>query len=301
MKFMFNGAPFSGVATALVTPFDENNVIDDAKLERLINWQIDNGIKGLLVLGGSGEYVSLTMEERVHAIRSAVKAAAGRIPIIAGVLEPGIGDAIEAAKLFREAGAAIPLVLTPYYVNPTQDGIYEWFKKFDEGFQSPFLVYNIPYKNVTNIKPATFARIVNDMPNCSGIKECSVSFADCVDIVQRVGDKCTVMSGEDLMMGGHVLFGAEAAIIASANLIPAAWAKYFEDSVAKDVDAVIEFQNTYYPLFDLLFAEINPAPLKYAMAHIGMDVGEVSTPLQPCSAALQAKLDAMIEKLNIKL
>lgn len=301
MKFMFNGQPFSGLVTALVTPFTENNVIDDEKLEKLINWQIENGIKGLLVLGGSGEYVSFTMEERIHAIKSAVKFADGRIPIIAGVLEPGIGDAIEAARLFREAGAAVPLVLTPYYVNPTQDGIYDFFKKFDEGFQSPFLIYNIPYKNVTNIKPATFAKIVEDMPNCAGIKECSVAFADCIDIVHRVGDKCTVFSGEDLMMGGHVLFGAEAAIIASANLIPAAWSQMFEDAKAKNLQAVIDFQKKYYPLFDLLFAEINPAPLKYAMTHIGMDVGTVSTPLQPCSRGLQEKLDCMIKEMNIQI
>ncbi|MDM8237863.1 4-hydroxy-tetrahydrodipicolinate synthase [Pseudoflavonifractor phocaeensis] len=299
MKFMFQGKPFCGVTTALVTPFDKNNVIDDEKMTKVVNWQIENGIKGLLVLGGSGEYVSLSMEERVHAIRSAVKAAAGRIPIIAGVLEPGIQDAIQAAKLFQEAGAAIPLVLTPYYVNPTQEGIYDFFKAFDQGFQSPFLIYNIPYKNVTNIKPATFARIVEDMPNCAGIKECSVAFADCVDIVHRVGDKCTVMSGEDLMMGGHVLFGAEAAIIASANLIPAAWAKYFQDAKARDLDAVIQFQKTYYPLFDLLFAEINPAPLKYAMRRIGMDMGEVSTPLQPCSEPLREKLDKMLTQLGL--
>lgn len=299
MKFMFQGKPFCGVTTALVTPFDENNVIDDAKMEKVVNWQIENGIKGLLVLGGSGEYVSLSMEERVHAIRSAVKAADGRIPIIAGVLEPGIQDAIQAAKLFREAGAAIPLVLTPYYVNPTQEGIYTFFQAFDRAFQSPFLIYNIPYKNVTNIKPATFARIVQDMPNCAGIKECSVAFADCVDIVQRVGDQCTVMSGEDLMMGGHVLFGAEAAIIASANLIPAAWAQYFQDAKARNIDAVIQFQKTYYPLFDLLFAEINPAPLKYAMGRIGMDMGEVSTPLQPCSQGLREKLDAMLSQLGL--
>lgn len=301
MKFMFNDQPFTGLVTALVTPFNENNVIDDEKMEKLVNWQIENGIKGLLVLGGSGEYVSFTMEERIHAIKSAVKAANGRIPIIAGVLEPGIGDAVEAARLFREAGAAIPLVLTPYYVNPTQEGIYDFFQKFDEGFQDPFLIYNIPYKNVTNIKPVTFAKIVEDMPNCAGIKECSVAFADCVDIVHRVGDKCTVFSGEDLMMGGHVLFGAEAAIIASANLIPAAWSRMFEDARTKNIQAVIEFQKKYYPLFDLLFAEINPAPLKYAMKKIGMDAGEVSTPLLPCSKGLQAKLDSIIEKMNIQL
>lgn len=301
MKFMVNGQPFSGLATALVTPFTEDNVIDDEKLEKLVNWQIENGIQGLLVLGGSGEYVSLTMKERVHAIKCAVKAAAGRIPIIAGVLEPGIGDAIEAARLFREAGAAIPMVLTPYYVNPTQEGIYDFFKKFDEGFQGPFLIYNIPYKNVTNMKPATFARIVEDMPNCAGIKECSVAFADCVDIVHRVGDKCTVFSGEDLMMGGHMMFGAEAAIIASANLIPAAWSQMFKDAKAHNIQAVTEFQEKYYPLFDLLFAEINPVPLKYAMRQIGMDVGEVSTPLLPCSEALKEKLDQIIKEMNIQL
>ena len=147
----------------------------------------------------------------------------------------------------------------------------------------------------------TFAKIVEDMPNCAGIKECSVAFADCVDIVHRVGDKCTVFSGEDLMMGGHVLFGAEAAIIASANLIPAAWSRMFEDARTKNIQAVIEFQKKYYPLFDLLFAEINPAPLKYTMKKIGMDAGEVSTPLLPCSKGLQAKLDSIIEKMNIQL
>lgn len=300
MKFMFNGEPFSGIATAIVTPFDANNIVDDAKMKTLVDWQIEKGVKGLLVLGGSGEYVALTMKERIRAVSSAVRAAAGRVPIIAGVLEPGIGESIEAAKQFREAGAAIPLVITPYYVSPTQDGIYDFFKRFDEGFKYPFLVYNIPYKNNTNIAPATFVRLVEELPNCCGIKECSVNFASCVEIVQRVGNKCTVMSGEDLMMGGHVLFGAEAAIIASANLIPAQWVQLFEDAKAKNVDAVIAFQEKYYPLFELLFAEVNPAPLKYAMGKIGIDVGEVSTPLHPCSVGLRAKLDNMISILNVK-
>ena len=108
------------------------------------------------------------------------------------------------------------------------------------------------------------------------------------------------MSGEDLMMGGHVLFGAEAAIIASANLIPAAWAKFFEDAKAKDVEAVTAFQKKYYPLFNLLFAETNPSPMKYAMDKIGFAVGDVSTPLRPCSDWLRVNLDKMIAELGIK-
>ena len=300
MKFMFNGKPFSGVITAVVTPFDENNKVNEAQMKALVDWQIESGIKGILVLGGSGEYVALTMEERVRAVKAAVEAAAGRVPVVAGVLEPGICGSVEAAKLFREAGADVPLVLTPYYVTPSQDGIYDFFKKFDEGFQSPFLVYNIPYKNTTDIKPATFIRLAKDVPNCCGIKECSPAFASCVELVYNVGDICTVMSGEDLMMGGHVLFGAEAAIIASANLIPAAWAKFFEDAKAKDIEAVTAFQKKYYPLFNLLFAEINPGPMKYAMGKIGVEVGEVSTPLKPCSNWLRAELDKAIAELGIK-
>lgn len=127
----------------------------------------------------------------------------------------------------------------------------------------------------------------------------SITLQVSVDIVHRVGDQCTVMSGEDLMMGGYVLFGAEAVIIASANLIPGPWVKYFEDAKAKDVEAVIQFQKTYYPLFDLLFAEINPAPLKYAMGRIGMDAGTVSTPLQSCSVDLQSKLDDMLKQFGL--
>ena len=300
MKFMFNGKPFSGVITAVVTPFDGGNTVDEAKMKALVDWQIESGIKGILVLGGSGEYVSITMKERVRAVKAAAEAAAGRVPIVAGVLEPGIGDSVEAAKLFQEAGADVPLVLTPYYVTPSQDGIYDFFKKFDEGYKSPFLVYNIPYKNHTDIKPATFIRLAKDIPNCCGIKECSPVFSDCVELVQRVGDICTVMSGEDFMMGGHVLFGAEAAMIASANLIPAQWAKVFEDAKAKNIEAVTAFQKKYYPLFNLLFAEINPGPMKYVMNKIGVEVGEVCTPLKPCSDGLCAELDDMIAALGIK-
>ncbi|OUO93241.1 4-hydroxy-tetrahydrodipicolinate synthase [Cloacibacillus sp. An23] len=300
MKFMFNGKPFSGVISAVVTPFDGNNTVDEAKMKSLVDWQIESGISGILVLGGSGEYVSLTMNERVRAVRAAAGAAAGRVPVVAGVLEPGIGDSVEAANLFREAGADVPLVLTPYYVTPSQDGIYDFFKKFDEGFNSPFLVYNIPYKNHTDIKPSTFARLAGDVPNCCGIKECSPAFASCVELVHSVGNVCTVMSGEDLMMCGHVLFGAEAAVIASANLIPAAWVKAFEDAKAKNVEAVAAFQKKYYPLFNLLFAETNPAPMKYAMRKIGVDAGEVSTPLKPCSAGLRSELDKIIGALGVR-
>lgn len=300
MKFMFKGQPFSGVATALVTPFDENGIINEQQLKDLINWQLGCGIKGFLLMGGSGEYNALTMEERVHAVKVAVEAAAGRAPIIVGVLEPGIGEAVKAAKLFKEAGADIPLVLTPYYYTPTQEGVYDFFKKFDGGFNAPFLIYNIPYKNKTDVKPATFARIVEDIPNCCGLKECSPVFSDCIDIIHRVGDKCTVMSGEDYMMCGHVFFGAEAAIIASANLIPAEWARAFENSRHCDVEAAKAFYEKYFQLFDALFAEVNPGPMKYALRKIGMPVGEVSTPLVPCSPQVRAQLDELIAKLDIK-
>lgn len=299
MKYTFNGKPFTGVVTALVTPCTKDNTIDDEKLTNLVNLQIEKGVKGLLVLGGSGEYVAFSMEERVRAIKTAVKAAAGRIPIITGILEPGIGDAITAAKLLREAGADIPLVVTPYYVSPSQDGIYDFFKKFDEALDWPFLIYNIPYKTGTNITPATIERVARNIPNCAGVKECSPSFGAGLELIQRCSDLITIFSGEDLLMGGHVLFGAEAAIIASGNIIPEVWNQIFDLAMARKVDEVAAVQKAYFPFLNLLFREINPGPMKYAMNRAGIPVGDVTIPLQPCSEPLRAELDAEMKRLGL--
>lgn len=285
--------------TALVTPLTKNNAVDAAKMAKLIDFQIENGISSLLVLGGTGEYSALTVEERTEAVKAAVMAAAGRVPVVAGVLDPGIGEAVKCGKLFKAAGADALLVLTPFYVHPNQDGIIDFYKKFDQELDMPFLIYNIPYRTYVNILPETVEKLVDELPNVVGIKECSPSFGQALELIHRVGDRVSVLSGEEFLCGGEMLLGADGAVMATANLVPDVWVKVYKAVVAKDISEVRSLLKTYFPLFKLMFKEINPGPLKYAMARIGIDAGELSIPLKAPSPALKAEIDAKMKALGI--
>lgn len=290
---------YTGIMTALVTPLTAENTVDDAKMAKLVDFQIENGVSSLLVMGGTGEYSALTTEERVHAVESVVKASAGRVPVIAGVLDPGIGDAVKHGKLFMAAGADSLLVLTPYYVHPNQDGIIDFFVEFDRQVNAPIMIYNIPYRTYVNILPETVEKLVDMLPNLVGMKECSPSFGQAVELIQRVGDRISVLSGEEFLCGGEILLGADGAIMATANLIPDVWVKVYETASQHRVDELREVLKTYFPLVKLLFKEINPGPVKYAMGRIGVDAGCLSIPLKAPSDALKAEIDAEMKKLGI--
>ena len=290
---------FHGIMTALVTPLTKENTVDEPKMAKLVDFQIENGVSSLLVLGGTGEYPALTMEVRAQAVRTVVKAAAGRVPVVAGILEPGIGEAVKCGKLCKEAGADALLVLAPYYVHPTQEGIIDFFKKFDEELNMPFLLYNIPYRTYVNVLPETVEKLVDMLPNLVGMKECSPNFGQALEVIHRVGDRISVLSGEEFLCGGEILLGADGAVMATANLVPDVWVKIYNAAAEKNVDEVRALLKKYFPLFKLLFKEINPVPLKYAMGRIGIDAGEISIPLRAPSEGLQAEIDAELKKLGI--
>ncbi|MGI5962371.1 MAG: 4-hydroxy-tetrahydrodipicolinate synthase [Lawsonibacter sp.] len=290
---------FHGIMTALVTPLTKDNTVDEAKMSKLVNFQIENGVSSLLVLGGTGEYSALTVEERTHAVEATVRAAAGRVPVVAGVLDPGIGEAIKCGKSFKAAGADALLVLTPFYVHPNQDGIIDFYKKFDQELNCPFLIYNIPYRTYVNILPETVEKLVDELPNLVGMKECSPSFGQALELIHRVGDRISVLSGEEFLCGGEMLLGADGAVMATANLVPDVWVKVYQAAERQDIPQMRALLKTYFPLFKLMFKEINPGPLKYAMGKIGIDAGELSIPLRAPSAALQAEIDAELKKLGI--
>lgn len=290
---------YHGIMTALVTPLTKENKVDEVKMAKLVDFQIENGVGSLLVLGGTGEYSALTVEERVHAVEATVKASAGRVPVVAGVLDPGIGEAVKCGKLFQAAGADALLVLTPFYVHPNQDGIIDFYKKFDQELNMPFMVYNIPYRTYVNILPETVEALVDALPNLIGIKECSPSFGQALELIHRVGDRISVLSGEEFLCGGEMLLGADGAVMATANLVPDVWVKVYQAAAKQNISEMRTLLKTYFPLFKLLFKEINPGPLKYAMGRIGIDAGELSIPLKAPSAALQAEIDAEMKKLGI--
>ena len=161
---------FQGILTALVTPMDEQFQVDEAKLRQLVNIQIDSGIHGLVMLGGTGEYAALSAEERQRAVRIAKEEAAGRVPVVAGILEPGFGECLKACKAFDSMGVDALLVLTPFYLSPSQPGIIDYFQRIDQAVNTPIILYNIPYRTSVNMTPETGETIVNTTKNVVGIK-----------------------------------------------------------------------------------------------------------------------------------
>ncbi len=290
---------FEGIMTALVTPLTPENRVDIPKLEKLIDFQLANGVKGLLILGGTGEYSALTMEAREQVVQETVRYTAGRVPVVAGVLEPGLGEAIKFSKACKAAGADAILLLAPYYVHPTQEGIVDYYRAVDAAVNMPIFVYNIPYRTYVNVLPETVEHMCSEMPNIIGMKECSPSFGQAVELIHRVGDRISVLSGEEFLMSGEVLMGAKGAVMASANLIPDVWVKLYELAAARKADELSALLKQYYPLIKLLFKEINPGPLKYAMKLKGLDMGCLNIPLREPSDGLKAELKSEMERVGL--
>ena len=270
---------FEGIMTALITPLDENNCVIEDSLRELIRFQIQNGVHSLLVMGGSGEYIQMTMEERKKVISIAVDEIKGKIPLVVGILEPGLAPTIELGLYAKAAGADAILVVTPYYISPNQDGMIEYFRKIVTTIDMPTILYNVPKRTNNTLLPATVERLVNELPNIVGIKECTPSMAQIVELILRVGDRIAVLSGEEFFAVSEMMLGARGAVMASANVVPDVWVKMYELVKNREYEEAIRMNNTYFPFFKAIFAEANPGPLKEAARIRNLPVGYTSLPL----------------------
>ena len=219
---------FDGIMTALITPFDEKNCVVEESLRELIRFQIQNGVHSILVMGGSGEYIQMTMSERKRVIDIAADEIKGKVPLVVGILEPGLAPAIELSLYAKAAGADAILVVTPYYISPNQEGMAEYFRKIDQAVDMPMLLYNVPKRTNNTLLPATVERMVQEIPNIVGIKECTPSVAQVVELIRRVGDRIAVLSGEEFFAVSEMILGARGAVMASANVIPGVWVKLYD-------------------------------------------------------------------------
>jgi len=270
---------FEGITTALVTPLDAQNEVDEKALADLINFQIKSGVHNLLALGGTGEYSSLSNAQRKQVIDITVKEVNGRVPVMVGIVDPGLGDAIDIGSYAKEAGADGLLIVTPFYVRPTQEGIVEYYKKLDAVLDLPILLYNMPAKTGVNMLPKTVETIVNETKNVVGIKECSVDFAQTVELLRLVGDKISVLAGEEYAAVASMIFGAKGAIMASANVIPEVWMEFYDLIQKGEIEKAIAKNFEAYPVFNAIFLEGNPGPLKAAMKLRGLTTEQVNIPL----------------------
>jgi len=289
----------SGIMSAVVTPINEDRTVNEEQLKKLLDFQLENGIHSILALGGTGEYPNLTMAERKHMVEATIRMVDHRVPVIIGNLETGIGESIAFTKYCEEAGADAVLVMTPYYVHPSQQGIIDFYMELDGQVNIDLLVYNIPYRTGVNITAESFEYLVDHMKHLVGIKECNNSPAQAIDMLNRVGSRTNVLSGEEFLAVMLMGMGAKGAVMASANLIPDAWVRMYE--LARDGRAgeALTLFKKYSELLAAMFSEVNPGPLKYGMTMLGVPCGPVATPLCPPSEKTKTRMEAALKELGL--
>lgn len=290
---------FQGIMTALVTPMDQNGKVQEKQFRALIQDQLKNRIDSLLVLGGTGEYGALTTDQRKMAIDITMDEVAGQVPVIVGVVSPGLGDCIELGKYAKQAGAEAVMLVTPYYLNPTDEGFLKYYQAFDRNVDIPIILYNIPYKTGITISNALVEQVVEAVPNVVGIKVCTVNMGDILDLLHTVGDKIAVLCGEDDRAVSSLIAGVPGAITASSNLIPDVWKEIHELVLAEQYKEAVTLHQKYYPLMKALYKEENPGPLKAALDLVGLQVGAVSAPLMDASEEVVKELEEKIGELGL--
>ena len=290
---------FKGAATALITPLNENG-IDFENFGRLIDWQIEQGIDALVICGTTGEASTLTDAEHKEAIRFAVERINGRVPMIAGTGGNDTAYAVELTKYACEAGADACLVVTPYYNKATQNGLVKMFTAIADASTKPIILYNIPSRTGVNIAPETFVKLA-EHPRIAAVKEASGNISQCVKIMQLVGDKIDMYSGNDDQIVPLLSLGGSGVISVLSNVFPKETSELCKKFFNGDVSGSAEMQFKYLPLINASFSEVNPIPVKAAMSKLGFGENYVRLPLTPMEDAHAEVLYSEMRKLGLDI
>ena len=264
---MRNEPIFRGAATALITPLNENGV-DYEALKKLINWQIEEGINALVICGTTGEGSTLSDAEHRQVLQVALDTAAGRIPMIAGTGSNDTAYAIDLTKFACEIGYDAMLVVTPYYNKATQNGLVKMFTAIADASTKPIILYNVPSRTGVNIEPSTYAKLM-DHPMIAAIKEANGNISKIVETAALTGGKLDIYSGNDDQIVPILACGGQGVISVLSNVLPKETAQLCRKFFDGDVAGAMEMQKKYLPLTNALFSEVNPIPVKAAMAAMG--------------------------------
>src|SRR6185295_4382366 len=270
---------FTGSMVALVTPF-KNGAVDWQSLEGLIAFHLQNGTHGIVPCGTTGESATLSHQEHDEVIRAVIKAVNKRIPVIAGT---GSNSTEEAVRLTREAeksGADGALMISPYYNRPTQEGIYQHYKKVASEVGIPLIIYNIPGRTGSKIEPETLARLA-EIKNVAGVKEATGSVDQAIDVIRLCGDRLAVYSGEDTLTFSLMALGGKGVISTVANIAPKPMSELTEACMNGNWEKGRDLQFKLIPLIHAVFLETNPIPVKTALALMGNCTGELRLPMTP--------------------
>ena len=288
---------FKGSMPALVTPF-KNGAVDLDTLKKLVEWHIDQGSHGLVPVGTTGESPTLTYEEHELVVAQVVKAAAGRIPVIAGAGSNNTTESMHFMRHAKEVGAAAALVVTPYYNKPTQDGLYAHFKTLHDAVDLPIVIYNIPGRSVVDMTPATMGALAQ-LPRIVGVKDATGDLARVC--AQRIscGKDFLQISGEDATAHGFNAQGGVGCISVTANVAPALCAQLQNATLAGDFKTALEIQDRLMPLHQAIFTEPGLVGVKYAMSLLDLCSAEVRLPLTPLTDGTKEKVKAAMRHAGL--
>ena len=288
---------FTGAASALITPMNENGV-DYENFARLIDWQIEEGIDALVIAGTSGEASTLTDEEHREVLKFAVEKVNGRVPVIAGTGSNDTDYAIDLTKYACEIGCDAMLVVTPYYNKATQKGLIKMFNAIADASTKPIILYNVPSRTGCNIEPATYAELAKH-PMIQAIKEASGNIDKIVETMALCGDKLDLYSGNDDQIVPLMSVGGKGVISVLSNVLPKETSLMCKKFFDGDIKGSAQMQFDYFPLIKALFCEVNPIPAKAAMAAMGFCEDYVRLPLTVMEDEHKAVLLNEMRKLGI--
>ncbi len=280
---------FKGSSVAIITPFDKKGQVNYGKCEELVEFQIKNGTKAIIVLGTTGEASTLEMEEKEKIISTAVKKVNKRVPVIAGTGSNNTKKAIELSKKAESLGADALLVITPYYNKTTQDGIYAHFKAVAEKVHIPIIVYNVPSRTGLNCLPQTIKRL-SEIDNIVAVKEASSNIAQIAEIASIIPENFAIYSGNDNQIVPILSLGGVGVISVLANILPKETEQCVDLFLSGNVEESRKLQLKYLPLIKMLFVETNPIPVKTAANLMGFNVGGLRLPLVEMSEKNKEKL-----------
>jgi 4-hydroxy-tetrahydrodipicolinate synthase len=288
---------FRGSMVALVTPMNGDEV-DLEKLRELVEFQIEGGSAAIIAAGTTGEAGTLSHAEKCLVIKTVIETTKERIPVIAGTAANSTKDTIELTQFAMEAGAHGVLIMTPAYIKPTQEGLYQHYSHIASAAAIPIILYNVPSRTACDLQPETVARLAS-ISNIIGIKEATGQLSRLQDIMQKCDGRLDVYSGDDLTAAEWMLAGAKGVISVTANVVPQHLAKLCDAGIDGDRELCLQLHEQLFTLNKLMFVESNPIPVKWAMAQMGLIRDELRLPLTSLSSTHHRALGDALQHLGL--
>ncbi len=293
---------FRGAITALVTPFKacaNGLCIDEEAYRAHIEWQIEQGVHGLLPCGTTGESATLTHEEHEQVIKICIEQAHGRVPVLAGSGSNNTAEAIRLTAFAKKAGADAALLISPYYNKPTQEGIFQHYKAVNNAVSLPLFVYNVPGRTSSNILPETMARMYNELPDIVGVKEATGNLVQISNILEQCDKDFILLSGDDFTVLPTLALGGKGVISVSSNIWPSAMANLCDAWESGNLTEARRLHYALEPLNRSMFLESNPIPAKTALHLMGRMDSAMRLPLCAMEVKAKEKLHSILKELHL--